>query len=176
MPCIDRSSLELVTLSTIFFHPKRHEIQAEASALYKPIFTSQNWLNLFKVNRDRQHRLSCCRLRSSRMEMLPDCNRLSGIGSPMPLSLPQMEGELKLSKKRCIPVIKFKSGIQGKGLSQNLFPMSLTHFDKQIADALQKLNESKPDVPDVLIADTGMLQIDGYMLIRQVISNPLASE
>ncbi|MEG5172592.1 PAS domain S-box protein [Microcoleus sp. B3-D7] len=32
-------------------------------------------------------------------------------------------------------------------------------------DALQKLNESKPDV---LIADIGMPQIDGYMLIRQV--------
>jgi CheY-like chemotaxis protein len=98
------------------------------------------------------------------MEMLPDCNRLSGIGSPMPLSLPQLEGELKLSKKRWIPVIKLKSGIQGKGLNHNLFPMSLTHFDKQIADALQKLNESKPDV---LIADIGMPQIDGYMLIRQ---------
>ncbi|MEG5063186.1 PAS domain S-box protein [Microcoleus sp. B3-A4] len=32
-------------------------------------------------------------------------------------------------------------------------------------DALQKLNESKPDL---LIADIGMPQIDGYMLIRQV--------
>lgn len=32
-------------------------------------------------------------------------------------------------------------------------------------DALQQLNESKPDV---LIADIGMPQIDGYTLIRQI--------
>lgn len=32
-------------------------------------------------------------------------------------------------------------------------------------DALQQLNESKPDI---LIADIGMPQIDGYTLIRQI--------